>query len=155
MNIWDKVSEWERHRHQKHPLISQVVTRTVSGILVVFLLWIFAKARPVFTEERTTQTDGRITVTNKGLLPLNAKYSILSEDTSVVLPQGQVHVTVYPGKEEKVKILEVNNLPAATSAIIGIKGTGSAQVKDVSGNTVLFYPSQAKNIVGDNTVELR
>lgn len=155
MNFSDKLSKWECEHYQKHPLLSQVVTRTISALLVAGILWTLAKANPVITGERISNEEGRLTITNKGLLPLNTRYSVASDDTSIILPKEQAHVNIYPGPAKNIKILEINNLPGAASAVLEVKGPGSAQVTDVSGNTVILYPPEAKNIVGGNTVEFK
>lgn len=144
MNLWNKISKWEQYRHQKHPLLSQIATKIISALLVAVILWGFARAKALVTGDRINQTEGRLTITNRGLLPLNVKYSVVTEDASLILPKGQTHVTVYPGIAENIKILEVNSLPGASSAIVEVQGSGSAQVKDVSGNTVILYPAETK-----------
>ena len=112
MNI-DGFSRWQNNMATRHPLVCQICTRMVAGLSVTVIIavigWIIALPNPQVDGERLSKDESKIVVTNKGFLPANIEYSIVSDDSEVIQPRNQPHVSVEPTKEQNIKILRIKD----------------------------------------------
>ena len=130
-------SEWQQSLSKRHPLVCQVCTRVISGLVVATIIawWGINNIPPKPVETivpAKTQDSSEINISNEGILPANVNYSVVSPDTATInteVQEGGQYVFIEDTKDKNIKLLRVNNLPLNKTIKINVIGSDSVELK--------------------------
>ncbi len=136
----ESFSNWQSKVSNRHPLVCQVCTRIISGLIVATLVaWWGINNIPAKTVENVipnkAMNSSEISIKNEGLMPANIAYSIVSPDTTSIkadVQEGTPYVSVENTKNDNVKLLHINNLPSNRSVKVGIVGSDIVELGNPS-----------------------
>lgn len=107
-------SEWQRNLNSKYPLLCQIITRVIAGLIVAGIVVTWVPPQPKARAKKVSKSSSEVTIWNEGIIPANTYYSVVSDDsviTSVNVKDGKENILIENTSDEKVKIFKIINLP--------------------------------------------
>ena len=133
----ENLSKWQERVNKRHPLVCQICTRVISGLIVAALVaWWGVNNIPARPVERIipskTTDSSEINVRNEGFFPANIIYSVISPDAATIqanIQEGGPYASIENTQDNNVKLLHINNLPLNKSVKVRIIGSDVVELK--------------------------
>ncbi len=128
--VTDKTSNRQQKINKKPPLLSQILIRVISGIIITLFVYGLGEYKifpnPKETKDNISATSTELTIENFGIMLASKVYKVSTstpsglEDFNVKI--GEPFVDIKKTEDKKVKLVVVKDLPKSAPIQINING---------------------------------